>query len=307
MLFICYNAKDKNEKIISEDMKYPLVTIITPTYNRVSFLEETILSVLNQNYPSIEYIVLDDGSTDKSLEVIKKFKDKVIWESHVNIGEVKTVNKGFSMVHGDIITVVNSDDPLLPNAVSSMVDVFKNNPKIIVTYPDWVKINEKGKEMEKIRTPEYNYEYMLRNHDNITGPGTFFRKDILKMLKGRDTQFKYVSDYDFWLRAGLLGPFMRVPKILATSRVHKGQLTFKDKGYKMAMEHIRVINKLFSLPGLPESVKKNKTEAYAKACEAARICRGESFATKVFIFFVTLYYNPSYLKELIAYRFSKIR
>lgn len=293
------------EKIINKN--YPLVTVITPTYNRASFLEETILSVLNQDYPNIEYIVLDDGSTDGSAKVIKKFKDKLISESHKNIGEVKTVNKGFSMAHGDIISVVNSDDPLLPKAVSSMIDAFIKNPRIIVAYPDWVKIDEKGKEIEKVITPEYNYEYMLRKHDNITGPGTFFKKKVLGTLKGRDTQFKYVSDYDFWLRAGLLGPFMRVPKILATSRVHPDQLTFKGKGYEMAMEHIRVLNKLFSMPGLSENIKRTKSEAYAKACEAARICRGNGLVTKFIIFFVNIYYDHSYFKEFIKFRLNKIR
>ncbi|MCL4418574.1 glycosyltransferase [Patescibacteria group bacterium] len=285
----------------------PLVTVITPTYNRASFLEETIKSVLNQNYPNLEYIVLDDGSADNTIKILKKFDKKIIWRTHKNIGEVKTVNKGFLMAKGEIISVVNSDDPLLPKAVSSMVDVFINNPKIVVAYPDWIKIDGKGKELGKIKTPEYSYEYMLKSHDNITGPGTFFRKKILDSLKGRDSKFKYVSDYDFWLRAGLLGPFMRVPKNLATSRVHSGQLTLKDKGYKMAMEHINVLNKYYSLKGLPENIIKVRAEAYTKACEAARICRGNNPITKLVIFLVTLYYNPLYLKEFINFRLNKIR
>lgn len=295
------------KKIINKSKNFPLVTVITPTYNRASFLEETILSVLNQDYKNIEYIVLDDGSTDDTIKILKKFSRKIVWKSHENIGEVRTVNKGFLMAHGDIVAVVNSDDPLLAKAVSSMVGVFTKNPKIIVAYPDWIKIDEKGKEIEKVKTPEYNYGYMLRKHDNITGPGTFFKRKIINTLKGRDTQFKYVSDYDFWLRAGLIGDFVRVPKFLATSRVHPEQATIADRGFKMAMEHIRVLNKLFSLPGLPENIKKAKSESYAKACEASRICRGNNLITKFIIFFVNIYYNPSYLKEFINFRLNKIR
>ncbi len=287
--------------------KYPLVTVITPTYNRASFLEETIQSVLKQDYPNIEYIVLDDGSVDETTGVVKKFGDKLIYEHHKNIGEVKTVNKGFSMSHGEIIGVVNSDDPLLPGAISEVVKFMTQNPEIIVVYPDWVKIDENGKVIEKIVTPNYSYEYMLRTHDNITGPGTFFRKTILKKIKGRDFQFKYVSDYDFWLRAGLIGQFAKISKTLATSRVHPGQATLKDKGIAMAMEHIKVLNKIYSLPNLSSKAKEVKAEAYSKATEAARICRGNRLSTKILIFFVCLYYSPvPYLKTFIRFRLQRL-
>lgn len=287
--------------------KYPLVTVITPTYNRAYLLEETIRSVLSQDYPNIEYIVLDDGSIDETAKIIEKFKDKIIWKSHKNIGEVRTVNKGFSLAHGEIIGVVNSDDPLLPGAISEIVKFMTENPKIIVVYPDWVKINEKSKEIEKVKTRNYSYEYMLSEHDNVTGPGTFFRKIILDKLKGRDILFKYVSDYDFWLRAGLIGDFSRIPKILATSRMHSGQATLKNKSYKMAMEHVLVLNKIFSLPNFPASLNKIKPEAYEKACEAARICRGNKLITKIIISLVCLYYSPiSYLKIFFAFRLVKL-
>lgn len=289
-------------------MNNPLVTVITPTYNRASFLEETVKSILSQDYKNIEYIVLDDGSKDDTSRILKKFNGKIISISHKNMGEVRTVNKGFSLAKGEIIGVVNSDDPLLPGAISEIVKFMTQNPKIIVAYPDWVKIDKNGKEIEKVITPEYNYAYMLRTHDNVTGPGTFFRRVVIDKLKGRDLQFKYVSDYDFWLRAGLIGQFARIPKTLATWCSHSGSATYKNKGYKMAMEHIDVLNKLFSTAGLPSNVKKIKSEAYSKACEAARICRGDNFFTKILISLVCLYYAPgSYLKEIVMYRLAKLK
>ena len=287
--------------------KNPLITVITPTYNRAEFLEESIKSVVNQNYPNLEYIVLDDGSTDETAKIIEKFRDKVIWKHHRNVGEVKTVNRAFSLAKGEIIGVVNSDDPLLSGAISEIVKFMTQNPKIIVAYPDWVKIDKNGKEIEKVITSEYDYEYMLRTHDNVTGPGTFFRRVVVEKLKGRDLQFKYVSDYDFWLRAGLVGNFARIPKILATSRVHPDQATLKDKGYKMAMEHILVLNKIFSLPNFPVILNKVKPEAYKKACEAARICRGNKLITKAIISLISLYYSPiPYLKNFFAFRLAKL-
>lgn len=293
---------------IKKNKNLPLVTVITPTYNRGSLLGETILSIINQDYPKIEYIVLDDGSTDNTSEVVKKFKGKIIYKYHGNIGEVKTVNRGFAMCHGEIIGVVNSDDPLLPGAISEAVKFMSKNPEVIVVYPDWVKTDINGREIQRVMTLNYNYEYMLRSHDNVTGPGTFFRREILDKLKGRDLEFRYVSDYDFWLRAGLIGQFARLPKILATSRSHSDQATLKDKGFSMAMEHIRVLNKIFSFPDLPNGIKKIKAEAYEKACEAARICRGDRIGTKILISLVCVYYSPfSYFKTFIAYRLSKLQ
>lgn len=294
-------------KIRKKIKRYPLVTVVTPTYNRAPFLEETIKSVLNQDYRNIEYIVLDDGSTDETAKVIKKFKNKVVWVFHENMGEVKTVNKGFLLAKGEIIGVVNSDDPLLPDAISEIVKFMVDNPKVIVVYPDWIKIDENGEQIERVTTQNYYYEYMLSEHDNVAGPGTFFRKIILNKLKGRDIWLKYVSDYDFWLRAGLIGTFARLAKTLATSRVHSDQLTLKDKGFSMALEHIKVINKIFSLPNLPSNIKKIKHRSYEKACEAARICRGSRLRTKILVSLFLLYYSPlSYLKILFTYRLAKL-
>src|SRR5436190_713479 len=127
------------KKSATKNTKFPLVTVITPTYNRASFLEETILSVLNQDYPNIEYIVLDGRSTDNTAEIANKYKGKIVWNSHENKGEHWAVNKGFSMAHGEIIGVVNSDDPLLPGAIREFVKFMVENPNIVGVYPDWIK------------------------------------------------------------------------------------------------------------------------------------------------------------------------
>ena len=287
--------------------KNPLVTIITPTYNRVKFLEETMNSVLNQDYKNIEYIVLDDGSTDDTLNFLKKFRNKIRIVSHKNMGEVKTVNKGFSMAKGEIIGVVNSDDPLLPGAIKEFVSYMTKNPEISVVYSDWVYIDEKGKEIEKFITKDFSYEYMIETHNCPLGASAFIRKSLLDKLGGRDVRFKYVSDYDFWLRAGLISKFARIPKILATSRIHPGQATFTGRSLGAALDHIIVINKIFASPNLPPHIRKLKPQAYNKACEAARICRGDRLSSKILISLISLYYAPRfYTKEFLSYRVRKI-
>jgi len=283
--------------------KTPLVSIITPTYNRATFLEETILSVLEQDYPNIEYIILDGQSTDNTPEVVKKFEGRVIWNSHKNRGEQWAVNKGFSMSKGEIIGVVNSDDPLLPGAISKMVNFLNDHPEIIAVYPDWIKTDENGKEIERNICQDYSYEEMLKTHTCLPGPGTLFRRVIIDKLEGHDLKFKYVADFDFWLRAGFIGQFARMPKFLATFRVHEGAATLKHKGFEMAIGHMAIINRVYSRPNLPTSFKKVKSEAYARACEAARICRGNRLSTKIIISLLSLYYSPGqYLKIFIGYR-----
>lgn len=279
----------------------PLVTIITPAYNRASFLDETIISILNQDYPYLEYIVLDDGSTDNTLEIIRKYDDKLLFGTHNNIGETRTVNKGFTMAHGDIIGVVNSDDPLLPGAVAKIVDKFIEDRELLVVYPDWDMIDVDGKLIQTIRTHDYDYINMLRWHHCVPGPGAFFRREVVEKTKGRNTQFRYVADFDFWLRAGLLGPFARLPERLATFRVHSDSASVSQQGAEMAEEHINLIDKLFSLPGLPDAMFKIKREAYSSANYIAGcVCGHESSNIKKKYFALSLCYAP--FKYITEYR-----
>lgn len=273
-----------------------LVTIITPVYNRAKYIEEVILSVLNQDYPNIEYIILNDGSTDNSLEIIKKYKDRITYISHDNIGETLTVNKGFNMANGDIIGVINSDDPLYSNAVSEIVKLFLNQKDISIIYPDWNMIDENGEIIQEIVTYEYDFINMIRWHHCMPGPGTFFRKAILEVLKGRDENFKYVADFDFWLRAGLEFNFARIPKVLASFRVHNLSASIDNKGAYMANEHIELIKKLYSYHNLPKILLKYKRESYSSAFFIA-----SSIVDKNFLFYKTYLLLKSFFLCPIKY------
>lgn len=255
----------------------PLVTIVTPAYNRASYLDETIRSVLEQDYPNLEYIVLDDGSTDDSAEVIRKYAASLRFESHLNMGETRTVNRGFSLARGEILGVVNSDDPLYPGAVGKIVERFLARPDLLVAYPDWDMIGPEGEFQQRITTFEYDYRNMIRWHHCVPGPGAFFRRGVAERLGGRDTQFRYVADFDFWLRAGLLGPFERIPEVLATFRTHPDSASVSAKGSSMAEEHIRLVRKIYALPELPEEVLRVRREAFSSAhFVASVVCGPES-------------------------------
>lgn len=243
----------------------PLVSVITPTYNRANYLPETIESVLSQDYPNFEYIVLDDGSQDNTIEVLKQYEGRIIWESHANIGETRTVNKGFSLAKGEFFVVVNSDDPILPGLLSKSVEMMQTDPALLVVYPDWVVIDATSNEIERTIAHDYDYLTMLRTHYCNPGPGAVIRRKAYTLEGGRDPQFTYVGDYDYWLRVGLHGPFARLPGYFATFRVHPGSATQSQRGLAMANEHITMLDQLFSRDDLSDEVRAIRDAAYASA------------------------------------------
>jgi hypothetical protein len=178
------------------------------------------------------------------------------------------------MVRGEILAVVNSDDPLLPGAVRAAADLMVQRPEILVTYPDWYIIDGRGRRVGHRSTPEYDYVNMLKRHYCMPGPGAFFRRSVVERLGGRDEQFRYVADFDFWLRAGLLGSFARIPRPLATFRWHSGGASSKEQGTSMAEEHVRLVEKIYSMPDLPEPVLKVKNEAFSSAYYEAAVSLG---------------------------------
>ena len=139
-----------------------LVTIITPTYNRADLLPETIESILDQDYPFIEYLILDDGSTDDTQAVLKRYGDRIKTAHHPNMGETATVNRGFDLATGDLVCVVSSDDPLLPGAVRRMVEAFDAAPDALAAYPDWAEIGPRGEFLRTQRLPEYDFRSMIQ-------------------------------------------------------------------------------------------------------------------------------------------------
>lgn len=244
----------------------PRVSVITPAFNRASLLEETILSVLGQDYPNLEYIVLDDGSEDGTLDVIKKFQNRLRWTSHANMGETRTVNKGFSMAQGDIIGVLSSDDPLLPGAVSKAVERLLQKPDVVVVYPDWQMIDTEGNLIQSVVTREFESAAdMIRRHHCLPGPGAFFRRQVVERLGGRDERIRYRADMEFFFRAGLLGRFERIPETLATFRTHRDSGTLRHRGRLMAEEHIRILDNLYARQDLPAAITDVKPEAYSSA------------------------------------------
>lgn len=218
-------------------MTLPLVTIITPTYNRANFLPETIESVLGQYYPNIEYIVLDDGSTDDTENVIRPYLNRLKYIRHENMGETMTVNKGFSLANGDIICVINSDDPLyVKTAVSTAMELLSNAPDALMAYSDWISIDQNGSELHRQRLPQYNIQNMVESANVAIGPGMFIRKSTIDRIGPRNPEIRYVGDLDYSFRIASIGHILHIPQYLATHRIHPGAASSNAKGKAMAAE-----------------------------------------------------------------------
>lgn len=218
----------------------PLVTIVTPVYNQAEFLAETIESVLGQTYPNIEYIVVDDGSTDDSLKVAQRYVDRVRVISQENAGQAAALNVGWRMARGQILAYLSSDDRLLPGAVAAMVRMLDAAPECSVAYCDFWLIDAKGQRMQAVRTEEFS-EYRLRVHLVCQpGPGAFFRREVFDQTGGWDAQLRQVPDYEFWLRASRYGSFRRVPYALAEYRIHEESASFRSMNAVRADEIIQV-------------------------------------------------------------------
>ena len=183
-------------------MNNPLVSIITPSYNQAQFLEQTILSVINQTYKNIEYFVMDGGSTDGSLEIIKKYDSKITyWQCQADLGQADAINQAFEKCKGEIVCFINSDDILMPNAVQTAVTCFEINSGIAMVHGNCSTIDEYGNEIRpKIGNPVKFKEVLnIGMLPHIYQPSCFFNVSQLNRNYFLDTKFHYAFDYELIL------------------------------------------------------------------------------------------------------------
>jgi glycosyltransferase involved in cell wall biosynthesis len=181
-----------------EVMDLPLVSIVTPSYNAAGFLEETIQSVLSQDYPRIEYIVMDGGSTDGTLDILRKYEGRLQYRSQPDRGQTDAINKGFKLSRGDVFAFLCADDTYLPGAIGTAVRHLQANPGHAGIYGEAYLTDESGKILCRYPTREFDPE-LLKNECFICQPASFLRRDAFLEAGMMDVNLHLGLDYDFWI------------------------------------------------------------------------------------------------------------
>jgi len=198
----------------------PLVSIITPSFNQVAYLEQTIESALGQDYPHLEYILVDGGSTDGSLAIIEKYAEKLAWwVSEKDNGQAEAINKGLARAKGEIVAWLNSDDVYLPGAISGVARVFEENPDVVLVYGNMLAVNENGETINLFKYKQLNLEDLLC-FQIIGQPAVFFRRDALERAGYLDPTYHYLLDHHLWLRIASQGRMLHVDETWAAARYH---------------------------------------------------------------------------------------
>ncbi|MDP1778810.1 MAG: glycosyltransferase family 2 protein [Anaerolineales bacterium] len=209
----------------------PLVSIITPSFNQAQFLEQTIQSVLGQDYPQIEYIIVDGGSTDGSVDMIKKYEGRLAWWiSEQDQGQTDAINKGFAHSKGEVLAWINSDDTYNPRAVVQAVKYLFDNPDVAMVYADCNFINESGQVIGKFNSKQTDYRRLREGYVHIPQQTMFFRAKYWQELGPLDPSFYFAMDYDLWTRIASKAPIKYLAgQTWANFRIHDlGKTTTHD-------------------------------------------------------------------------------
>ena len=204
------------------------MSIITPSYNQGQFIDRTIQSVLSQNVPVLDYIIVDGKSSDNTLDIIRRYDGRVTWISEKDRGQADAVNKGILMSSGEIIGWLNSDDIYYPGVLLFVLSFFKKHPEIDVVYGDADLIDVEDMVIEPYATKDWDYE-RLKEVCFICQPAVFFRRRIIEKAGVLDDRLQYCMDYEFWLRLGAITPFVKLPKRLAGSRMYPENKTMGER------------------------------------------------------------------------------
>lgn len=198
-----------------------LVSIVTPSFNQAAFLEATIRSVLDQEHPELEYIIVDGGSTDGSLEIIQKYSNRLSWwVSEKDKGQTDAINKGFAHAHGEVLAWLNSDDTYQPGAVSAAVKTFENHPSMGLVYGDANFIDEKGNWIGTFPAAQTDLRRLRRGYVHVPQQAAFFRAEAWKKVGPLDASFYFAMDYDLWVRIAGIAPILYTHQLWANFRLH---------------------------------------------------------------------------------------
>lgn len=204
----------------------PLVSIVTPSLNQGNFIEATIRSVLEQDFPNIEYIVMDGGSTDGTLDILRKYEDRLTWVSEPDGGQSDAIHRGYLRSRGSILAWVCSDDMYEPGAVNAGVSELISDPNLALVYGNAGLVDETGERIGICTWVEpFDLGRLINDVDFIAQPATFFTRSAYMAVGGLNPTLHWAMDYDLWIKLGTRYPVKYVPELWAMIRLHKDTKT----------------------------------------------------------------------------------
>lgn len=207
----------------------PLVSIVTPSFQSARFIERTIESVLAQDYPRIEYIVMDGASTDGTVDILRRYGDRLRWVSAPDGGAADAINRGFTQSSGSIFGWLNSDDVYLPGAVSTAVRRLAASPAADVIYGEGVWIDEDDRQIGRYPTESPYRPGMFENECGVCQPAVWMRRPAFAAAGMLNPALHFAFDYDLWVRLSRASRFEAVPEVLAASRMHRETKTLGSR------------------------------------------------------------------------------
>ena len=200
---------------------YPKISLVMPSFNQAQFLEQAIESVLSQNYPNLEFILLDGGSKDGSLDIIQRYQHHFsFWKSGPDGGQAEALKTGFSMATGDVFCWLNSDDVFLPNALRKVAESFADNPNVNFIYSDRDVIDADNKLISEHRWPFF----LIKTHWALGQPLAqeccFWRADLYREVGGINSSLYFIMDYDLFYRMWKIGRFKKSQNKFGCIRIH---------------------------------------------------------------------------------------
>jgi len=206
----------------------PDVTVVTPSYQQASFIEETIQSVLTQTGVTTEYLVMDGGSTDGTLEILERYRSRLQYLSEKDQGQADAINKGFQRAQGRILAYLNSDDTYLPGALTKAVRFLDEHPEFAMMYGEGYHVDAQGRFLGRYYTEPFDFQ-RLAQVCFICQPTVFVRREMLSAVGYLDTRLQYTMDYDYWIRIGKRYAIGYLPEYLARSRLHPENKTLSQR------------------------------------------------------------------------------
>jgi glycosyltransferase involved in cell wall biosynthesis len=255
----------------------PSVSIVIPVYNGRDYVAEAIDSVLAQDHRPLEIIVVDDGSTDDTLAVVERYRDRVTVVHQENAGQSAAMTAGWARASGTLLGYLSADDRLRAGAVAALARALAAAPDAVLAYPDFGLIDATSQPIGAIVTPpDYDEALLFGDLHCLPGPGALFRREAYHRAGPWDQTLRQVPDLDFFFRLALHGPFLHVPQVLADYRRHAGAATYRPATPARADEPLRVVAGYFARPDVPDRIRRYRRTATANALLLSGVMHGSS-------------------------------